>query len=186
MKNEGFVGNIENYYHYHNSLINVVLNTGMGIPITLSIVFKMIADRVGLKQNVKFLNFPSHFLLRLDISDKEVMFVDAFNNKILTFEDAKDLVQNNWSEEMIQPIDLLKVWNRQTTNLVFIFQREDFSLFVDALDLFYTIAESEDEKLEISLLQLNSCFSINNYQKAKKIFNRECVANKLSKDQLMN
>jgi F-box protein 21 len=59
---EGYVGNTEDYYAPQNSYINRVLETRMGIPITLSLIYACVLARVGVI--CQPVNFPSHFLLR--------------------------------------------------------------------------------------------------------------------------
>ena len=45
---EEFRGNQEDYYDPRNSYLNEVLDRGLGIPITLSLVYGTIAERLGL------------------------------------------------------------------------------------------------------------------------------------------
>ena len=73
---EGFQGNEEDYYDPRNSYLNEVLDRGLGIPITLSIVYEAIADRLGL--SVAGLDLPAHFMLRVDDADT-TYFVDPFH-----------------------------------------------------------------------------------------------------------
>ena len=59
---EGFAGNGEDYYAPENSYINRVLETRLGIPITLSLLYACVVARLGVR--CEPVNFPSHFLLR--------------------------------------------------------------------------------------------------------------------------
>src|SRR5687768_11902139 len=45
----GFTGNTEDYYNTANSYLPAVLATRRGLPITLSLVYKLVAERVGLR-----------------------------------------------------------------------------------------------------------------------------------------
>lgn len=56
----GMRGNVENYYSSANSYVGEVLRTGCGIPITLVLVYKSVADQLGL--TVHGINAPGHFL----------------------------------------------------------------------------------------------------------------------------
>ncbi|MDQ7064176.1 MAG: transglutaminase family protein [candidate division KSB1 bacterium] len=72
----GFRGNTENYYSVENSFINVVLNKRTGIPITLSLIYMLVAER--LKLPIYGVNMPMHFLCMYDESP-EPFYIDAFN-----------------------------------------------------------------------------------------------------------
>jgi regulator of sirC expression with transglutaminase-like and TPR domain len=56
----GFRGNADDYYNPGNSYLPEVLRTRRGIPITLVLVYKAVAHRVGVK--VHGINAPGHFL----------------------------------------------------------------------------------------------------------------------------
>ncbi|KAF9085260.1 hypothetical protein BGX23_009823 [Mortierella sp. AD031] len=60
---KGFKGNTENYYDPFNSIIDKVLTRKVGIPISLSIVFAELAERVGI-HGVELMGFPQHFMIR--------------------------------------------------------------------------------------------------------------------------
>ncbi len=72
---EEFRGNLEDYYDPRNSYLNEVLDRGLGIPITLSLVYAAMAERLGLA--VAGLDLPLHFMLRIDERD-QTHFVDPF------------------------------------------------------------------------------------------------------------
>jgi regulator of sirC expression with transglutaminase-like and TPR domain len=57
----GFRGNIEKYHSPENSFINKVLENKIGNPLTLSIIYMLIAQ--GLDLPVKGVNLPEHFVL---------------------------------------------------------------------------------------------------------------------------
>ena len=57
-----FVGNDVHYEDPRNSFLNDVLDRRTGIPITLALVYKEVAQRAGV--DVQGINFPGHFLLR--------------------------------------------------------------------------------------------------------------------------
>jgi len=60
----GFVGNVEDYYNPANSYLPDVLRTRRGLPITLVLVYKCVAERLGLR--VHGINSPGHFLAAVD------------------------------------------------------------------------------------------------------------------------
>ena len=61
-KKNGFSGNRTHYDDFRNSLLNVVLQRGLGIPITLALVYMEVAKRANV--DVQGVGFPGHFLLR--------------------------------------------------------------------------------------------------------------------------
>jgi regulator of sirC expression with transglutaminase-like and TPR domain len=65
----GFSGNRTHYDDFRNSLLNVVLDRRIGIPITLALVYIETARRAGVE--VRGISFPGHFLLRAADDDEE-------------------------------------------------------------------------------------------------------------------
>ena len=110
---KGFAGNTANYYDIDNSLIPVVLESRLGIPITLTLVYKLVAEEVGLK--VYGINSPGHFLARVQLSDTESMIVDPFHGgRTLTVREALELVTGVASDDLsVAPQFLPTCTNRQ-------------------------------------------------------------------------
>jgi len=71
----GFTGNTDDYYSVENSYVPRVLETRRGIPVTLSLIYKCVAQRLGL--TVRGINAPAHFLAGIDIGGSQ-MIVDPF------------------------------------------------------------------------------------------------------------
>lgn len=83
----GFAGNTDNYYDPRNSFLNDVIERRTGIPITLSLVYLAIAERINFP--MIGVNMPGHFLIRPRFDEMEV-FVDAFNQgEILFLQDCQ-------------------------------------------------------------------------------------------------
>jgi len=59
-RREGFRGNLDDYFHPANSYLHRVLQTKLGIPLTLALVYIFAAQRAGLE--VYGLNTPGHYL----------------------------------------------------------------------------------------------------------------------------
>lgn len=85
----GFKGNTEAYHDPRNSLLNDVLDRGLGIPLTLSIIILEVGWRLGLP--VEGVNFPAHFLVRYR-GAAEKMLVDPFEPEALRFEDEAQVI----------------------------------------------------------------------------------------------
>jgi regulator of sirC expression with transglutaminase-like and TPR domain len=60
---EGFRGNLEDYYDPRNSFLNDVLDRRTGIPITLSTLYIEVGRRAGLP--VEGIGLPGHFVVRV-------------------------------------------------------------------------------------------------------------------------
>lgn len=66
---EGLRGNTDEYYDPRNSFLNEVLETKVGIPITLSVIYMEVGRRLGLA--LVGIGFPGHFLVRYSGPDGE-------------------------------------------------------------------------------------------------------------------
>lgn len=83
---EAFCGNSEDYYDPFNSYLPVVLESRLGIPITLSLVYKVVGERVGLE--IEGINAPGHFVVRV-MTDEGWMIVDPYvGGGVLTADEA--------------------------------------------------------------------------------------------------
>lgn len=83
----GFAGNVEDYYNPANSYLPDVLRTRRGLPILLVLIYKCVAEGVGL--SVRGINAPGHFLAAVECHDshrvgvhtsgrEDWMYVDPF------------------------------------------------------------------------------------------------------------
>lgn len=72
---EGFRGNGKDYYSPANSYLSAVLETRQGIPISLCLIYKCVAERLGL--HVEGVNAPGHFLARVQ-TESRPLIVDPF------------------------------------------------------------------------------------------------------------
>jgi regulator of sirC expression with transglutaminase-like and TPR domain len=77
---EGFAGNVDDYYDPRNSYLNEVIDRKTGIPISLSVLYWAVATRVGLE--MAGVNLPAHFMLRVGEGDA-TMFVDPFHSGVM-------------------------------------------------------------------------------------------------------
>jgi regulator of sirC expression with transglutaminase-like and TPR domain len=81
---EGYRGNSEQYYDPKNCYLNDVLDSRVGIPITLAIIWLEVGWRLGLP--LVGVNFPGHFLVRFEGEALRVL-VDPFYSGKIRFED---------------------------------------------------------------------------------------------------
>jgi regulator of sirC expression with transglutaminase-like and TPR domain len=79
---ESFRGNDESYYDARNSFLNEVLDRKLGIPISLSLVYLAVAERLGLAMSG--VNLPAHFVVRSRWGPaSEAVFVDPYHGGTL-------------------------------------------------------------------------------------------------------
>ena len=119
---EGFAGNQLNYYDPNNSLLDHVLASRQGIPISLSVAFAAVSERAGVPLDM--IGLPGHFLLgsRPTRPDEERIFVDPFHGgAILSLHDCARIVAHYgvaWSTELANPVPHSEVWGRMVRNLL--------------------------------------------------------------------
>jgi regulator of sirC expression with transglutaminase-like and TPR domain len=119
----GFSGNEQNYYDPENSYLNRVLDRRTGNPISLCLVYLLIARRLRLP--VTSIGLPGHFLCRYQSSAAEY-YIDAFNRgKLLSKADCiQYLLRGNYSvrDEYLAPISPRRMLLRICANLHQIYQ----------------------------------------------------------------
>jgi regulator of sirC expression with transglutaminase-like and TPR domain len=69
-QDEGFRGNREHYDDFRNSLLHLVLERRLGIPISLAVIYITLARHAGL--DVSGICFPGHFLLRASLDGEPI------------------------------------------------------------------------------------------------------------------
>ncbi len=83
-----FTGNSSDYYNPDNTYMNRVLEKRKGIPISLSALYLLLAERLDLP--VRGVGLPGHFLVKYQDEGTEI-YIDPYNGgKLLT---RKDCVQ---------------------------------------------------------------------------------------------
>jgi regulator of sirC expression with transglutaminase-like and TPR domain len=93
----GLRANEDDYYDPRNSYLNEVLDRGLGIPISLSVVYWAVAERMGLVLGGA--NLPVHFMLRFE-EDGLTWFIDPFHGGAIY---NRENCQRRLSEMVQQP-----------------------------------------------------------------------------------
>jgi len=83
---EGFAGNLDQYYNALNSYVPAVLNTKRGLPIVLALIYKVVGDWAGL--TIEGVNAPGHFLTRVQCGDRWMIVDPFFGGQVLSREEA--------------------------------------------------------------------------------------------------
>ena len=125
----GFRGNSEDYYNPANSYLPSVLQTRHGLPITLSLIYRLVAERVGLR--AWGVGLPGHFLVGAEIDGAPIL-VDPFaGGRLLSREEARDRLRHTfgeeveWSEDLLKPASSRHWLTRILQNLLNVFGRQD-------------------------------------------------------------
>jgi regulator of sirC expression with transglutaminase-like and TPR domain len=115
-------GNRDDYYDPRNSFLNDVLDRGLGLPITLSILYMEVAKRVGFP--VSGVGMPGHFLLKHYGPEGGEMLIDCFNGgDILSRQECQSRLNEIYSGEMtlrpefLHPISGRQILMRMLNNL---------------------------------------------------------------------
>jgi regulator of sirC expression with transglutaminase-like and TPR domain len=94
---QGFRGNAQDYYNPANSFLNEVLDTRRGLPITLSIVYIALAQRLGLP--ISGVGLPLHFIVRYEAPvayafPSSAILIDPFHGgEILTPQTCQERIE---------------------------------------------------------------------------------------------
>jgi regulator of sirC expression with transglutaminase-like and TPR domain len=90
---QGFRGNMKDYYDPRNSFVNEVLDRRTGIPITLSMVAMSVGARAGL--TVVGVGLPGHFVAKAVKNGRELLFDPFHGGRILSPTDCERLVEQS-------------------------------------------------------------------------------------------
>jgi regulator of sirC expression with transglutaminase-like and TPR domain len=119
----GFAGNQDGYYDPDNSYINQVLDRRLGIPISLSAVYLLIARRLRIP--VVGIGMPGHFLLQYNDS----LFIDPFHKgRLLNRGECVQFLMNNgfgFHPAYLSPTPTRFMLVRMLTNLIQIYSTQD-------------------------------------------------------------
>jgi regulator of sirC expression with transglutaminase-like and TPR domain len=124
----GFSGNLTDYYQSSNSYIPAVLRSRQGLPITLSLIYKVVGERVGLR--IHGIGLPGHFVVAVDAGDStgNAMLIDPFRDgQSVSVDEAHQRLCDNlgpdaeWSEELLKPVTNLHWLTRMLQNLLHVF-----------------------------------------------------------------
>jgi len=123
---EGFSGNMEDYYDPANSFLNCVLERRTGIPITLSVIYLLIGRRLHLP--IRGINMPVRFICQYH-SPPESFYFDPFNKgQVLTRLECAKLVQQArqpFHDGLLAPAGARDIMARMIRNLLVIYHHQE-------------------------------------------------------------
>jgi len=151
-KIQGFHGNLSNYYDPDNTYLNKVLDRKIGIPISLSCVCILLAERLVWRDQpvpVFGIGLPSHFIVQFRFYEKSV-YMDPFNRgKILSRRDCIELLRNQeigFQESYLTPVNNLTILSRSISNLVYVYNDLGNEKLRDQLLRYLRIINEEPEE----------------------------------------
>ena len=148
----GFHGSRFDYYNEANSYLNAVIDDREGIPITLSVLYMELAERLGIK-TVRGIGMPGHFVVEYRSPDAEDdvpgQLIDVFERgRFLSREEAASLVEQ-YMGRPVGPGDFAVSTKRQILvrmlrNLIGIrMNSEDVTTALPFLNLLLVIDEND-------------------------------------------
>ncbi len=124
----GFRGNEKNYYEPENTFINCVLERRLGIPISLSCVYLLVARRLDMA--AFGIGLPGHFIVGHS-RKPGVIYVDPFHGgSVLSRNDCIELVRQRgvtFHEDLLSPTSNNHMLGRMMVNLMNIYTERGFS-----------------------------------------------------------
>lgn len=124
-KEEGFYGNMKSYYEPDNSYLNRVLERRTGIPVTLALVYLLVARRLRLP--IRGVNLPVHFICQYH-APGESFYFDPFNNgRLITRAECAMILHNaghRFTDDSLRPSTPRIMLARMMRNLILIYEHD--------------------------------------------------------------
>jgi len=119
-----FGANTKNFHSPGNSMINVVLESRRGNPITLSIIYMLVAQK--LKMPIQGVNLPNLFVLTYK-DESQQLYINPFNKGLIF---SKQDIENYIKElhlapqpSFFEPCSNIEIVRRSLRNLVMSFEK---------------------------------------------------------------
>ena len=128
-KEHGFRGNREHYFDPRNSFLNEVLDRRTGIPISLSVLYIEVAQKIGVA--LQGVGFPGHFLVKV-LGGREDIVLDPFNQgEIVSQRRLETMLERLYDGKiafdpvLVQPVGKKQILRRMLNNLKLIYARQN-------------------------------------------------------------
>lgn len=125
----GFRGNRDDYFDPKNSFLNEVLERKIGIPITLSVLYIEVAQRIGLA--LEGVGFPGHFLVKHSSGGDEIVIDPFAGGEVRSREDLEAMLRQMFgakvslSPNFLQPATKKQILQRMLGNLKSIYRKKN-------------------------------------------------------------
>lgn len=113
-----FRGNSGDYYNPDNSYLHKVLETGLGIPISLSIIYMLVCKRLNFP--LYGVCMPAHFIVKFDNGEDEIFFDPFYGGKVYSRQNCLEYLQGLKAEnpdEILKGCSSLDIVKRVLRNL---------------------------------------------------------------------
>jgi len=142
-----FGANTKNFHSPGNSMINIVLESHKGNPITLCVIYMLVAQK--LKLPVYGVNLPNLFVLTYKDDRHQQFYINAFNKGLIF---SKQDIENYINElhlspqdSFFQPCSSLEIIRRVLRNLIMSFDKMgEHAKAEEVKDLLLIIADGGD------------------------------------------
>ncbi|MGE3800723.1 MAG: transglutaminase family protein [Candidatus Kapaibacterium sp.] len=132
------------YQDPENSCLNSVIDRRRGIPVTMTVVWLLLAQRLGLP--LHGVSFPVHFLARYKSEDEDFL-IDPFNDGVVvTEEQCKTFLQSigvEFHPGFLEPVGGRHIVARMLRNLAEIYQESEPRLALGMEEGIRILAEGE-------------------------------------------
>ena len=115
----------EEYYDPNACYLPFTLKHKHGLPITLCLIYKAVADRIGVR--CSGVGLPGHFVVTVECDGKNMLVDVADKGRVITPGDARHRMQAilgdeiKWSEDFLEPVSNLHWLTRLMQNVMHIF-----------------------------------------------------------------
>jgi regulator of sirC expression with transglutaminase-like and TPR domain len=132
-----FVGNNTDFHHPHNSFINMVLESKRGNPLSLSIIYAILAQKLAMP--IYGVNLPQHFILAymggestyglydLDKNKEVLFYINAFSKGTIFNKNEVEVYLQQLkltpSDNYFYPCSNIEMIKRMINNLLFAFEK---------------------------------------------------------------
>jgi regulator of sirC expression with transglutaminase-like and TPR domain len=120
-----FGANTKNFHSPGNSLINVVLETRKGNPITLCVIYMLVAQK--LKLPVYGVNLPNLFILTYKDTQNNQFYINAFNRGLIfSRQDIENYINELHlvpQDSFFEPCENIEIVRRALRNLIMSFEK---------------------------------------------------------------
>ncbi len=141
-----FQGNTKDYYEADNSYLNRVIDRRKGNPISLSLIYILLAGKIGIK--FSGINIPKHFIIRYK-DDIDEFYIDVFNFGVIISK-----------TEALKFLKQFGIYENDFDKLPFLRNAEDKEIIFRIFNNLIKVYESEpNEKKVEQLKKLQSYFA---------------------------
>jgi len=146
-RDERFRGNWDDYFDPQNSYLNRVLDRKLGIPISLSLLYLLVAKR--LKLPLEGVGIPGHFMVKYE-EDRTELYIDTFNGgRFLTRPECIQFMVEAgypYQAEFMEGVGPREILARMLRNLILIYVDRHEMTLEKALTRFMDLLYREERE----------------------------------------